>query len=342
MSGQTAHGDARTLHRALRRQPPGADLCTVCLVTIERTAGGVAADRRARRAPAAAAHRRETGKQRRSASRARCSACSTRSTSAKREAEMHPGETLLALHRRGTRGRPTRQAARRARADRAVSQAPQLTLARACWSTSSKWRWSSAEGSLRDDIALLALRMRRKPAAIAYACDRAGSSFLSMCRQETGQGRAELHGELDLLARHCCRARSRATPSPRRDSCARPRGPPVHRLGRPAGASSPHTSARVERGQELAITPGSQQVQRLFSIAGVDEHLRDHRLARRGACLAATPRPNLFSSRAAEQISAVSASCSRRCVAAAPLLMLERPSRLVRARSDLTDRVGTR
>ncbi|MGA7703663.1 MAG: PP2C family protein-serine/threonine phosphatase, partial [Solirubrobacteraceae bacterium] len=27
-----------TLHRALRLQPPGADLCTVCLVTLERTA----------------------------------------------------------------------------------------------------------------------------------------------------------------------------------------------------------------------------------------------------------------------------------------------------------------
>jgi anti-anti-sigma factor len=36
-------------------------------------------------------------------------------------------------------------------------------------------------------------------------------------------------------------------------------------------------SARVrsqERGQELAITPGSQQVQRLLSVTGVSEHLR--------------------------------------------------------------------
>jgi anti-sigma B factor antagonist len=29
-----------------------------------------------------------------------------------------------------------------------------------------------------------------------------------------------------------------------------------------------------ERGQEFAITPGSQQVQRLLSITRVDEHLR--------------------------------------------------------------------
>lgn len=29
-----------------------------------------------------------------------------------------------------------------------------------------------------------------------------------------------------------------------------------------------------ERGQELAITPGSQQVQRLLSVTGVSEHLR--------------------------------------------------------------------
>jgi serine phosphatase RsbU (regulator of sigma subunit) len=29
----------RTLHRELRRQPPGADLCTVCLVTVARASG---------------------------------------------------------------------------------------------------------------------------------------------------------------------------------------------------------------------------------------------------------------------------------------------------------------
>ena len=34
-----------------------------------------------------------------------------------------------------------------------------------------------------------------------------------------------------------------------------------------------HESAR-QRGQEFALTKGSDQVQRLFSIAGLDEHLR--------------------------------------------------------------------
>jgi anti-sigma B factor antagonist len=34
-----------------------------------------------------------------------------------------------------------------------------------------------------------------------------------------------------------------------------------------------HQSAR-QHGQELALTPGSEQVQRLFTIAGVSEHLR--------------------------------------------------------------------
>lgn len=34
-----------------------------------------------------------------------------------------------------------------------------------------------------------------------------------------------------------------------------------------------HESAR-QRGQEFALTKGSDQVQRLLSIAGVDEHLR--------------------------------------------------------------------
>jgi PAS domain S-box-containing protein len=37
MSGQSPAEMLDMLHRALRRQPPGADLCTVCLVTIERT-----------------------------------------------------------------------------------------------------------------------------------------------------------------------------------------------------------------------------------------------------------------------------------------------------------------
>jgi serine phosphatase RsbU (regulator of sigma subunit) len=37
ISGQTSSQMLDTLHRALRRQPPGADLCTVCLVTMERT-----------------------------------------------------------------------------------------------------------------------------------------------------------------------------------------------------------------------------------------------------------------------------------------------------------------
>lgn len=36
---------------------------------------------------------------------------------------------------------------------------------------------------------------------------------------------------------------------------------------------SAHQRSR-ERGQEFAITPGSQQVQRLLSITRVDEHLR--------------------------------------------------------------------
>jgi serine phosphatase RsbU (regulator of sigma subunit) len=37
MSGQSPPEMLATLHRALRCQPPGADLCTVCLVTLERT-----------------------------------------------------------------------------------------------------------------------------------------------------------------------------------------------------------------------------------------------------------------------------------------------------------------
>jgi PAS domain S-box-containing protein len=38
MLGQTPTGMLGTLHEALRRQPPGADLCTACLVTLELSA----------------------------------------------------------------------------------------------------------------------------------------------------------------------------------------------------------------------------------------------------------------------------------------------------------------
>jgi serine phosphatase RsbU (regulator of sigma subunit) len=39
MSGQSSPGMLETLHGALRRQPPGADLCTVCLVTVTHESG---------------------------------------------------------------------------------------------------------------------------------------------------------------------------------------------------------------------------------------------------------------------------------------------------------------
>ena len=35
MGGQSADAMLHTLHRALRRQPLGADLCTVCLVAVD-------------------------------------------------------------------------------------------------------------------------------------------------------------------------------------------------------------------------------------------------------------------------------------------------------------------
>ncbi len=41
ISGQSLTGMLDTLHQALRRQPPGADLCTVCLVVMTRTDGGM-------------------------------------------------------------------------------------------------------------------------------------------------------------------------------------------------------------------------------------------------------------------------------------------------------------
>jgi PAS domain S-box-containing protein len=40
MSGQSLTDMLGTLHQALRRQPPGADLCTVCLILMTRTSAG--------------------------------------------------------------------------------------------------------------------------------------------------------------------------------------------------------------------------------------------------------------------------------------------------------------
>ncbi|HTR89143.1 MAG TPA: SpoIIE family protein phosphatase [Solirubrobacteraceae bacterium] len=42
MSGQSPAGMLQTLHRALRGQPPDADLCTVCLVRVSRSGGRLA------------------------------------------------------------------------------------------------------------------------------------------------------------------------------------------------------------------------------------------------------------------------------------------------------------
>ena len=89
MSGQSPPEMLETLHQALRRQPPGADLCTVCLVTVDARVGARTLDRRARRPSAAAADRRR--RRRAPVGRpARCSACSTRSTSSKAKPSCAP------------------------------------------------------------------------------------------------------------------------------------------------------------------------------------------------------------------------------------------------------------
>ena len=84
------------LHQALRRQPTGADLCTVCLVAMSRAPRERAApDRRARRAPPPLRIERQRGTRRRSARPERCSGSSTRSRSTKPTPSCGPGETLL-------------------------------------------------------------------------------------------------------------------------------------------------------------------------------------------------------------------------------------------------------
>jgi serine phosphatase RsbU (regulator of sigma subunit) len=160
MSGQTAPEMLGTLHRALRRQPPGADLCTVCLVTMERTSERVrlkvvlaghppplliGADGRARPVGEPGTllgvldsiEFTETG------------------------AELSPGETLL-LYTDGVveAGRPNAQLGEDGLIE-LCSQAPAFDLGELLERIEHA-ALERAEESLRDDLALLGLRLRQE------------------------------------------------------------------------------------------------------------------------------------------------------------------------------------
>ena len=157
MSGQTPAGMLAMLHRALRRQPAGADLCTVCLVTIERTA------EKARLTVALAGHQPpllvgEGGEARPLGEPGTLLGVIDPVEIRETEAEMHPGETLL-LYTDGVpeAGRSGVQLGEAGLLE-LCTHAPQLSLAELLARIEAA-ALDSAAGRLRDDIALLAVRM---------------------------------------------------------------------------------------------------------------------------------------------------------------------------------------
>jgi PAS domain S-box-containing protein len=146
-----------TLHQALRRQPPGADLCTVCLVTVTLTSGY------ARLVVALAGHPpplliSRSGEAAQVGRPGTLLGVLDPIKIEECETELHAGETLL-LYTDGVpeAGRSSVQLGERGLLE-LCRKAPDLTLA-GLLKLVEDTALQRAEGRLRDDIALLALRL---------------------------------------------------------------------------------------------------------------------------------------------------------------------------------------
>jgi serine phosphatase RsbU (regulator of sigma subunit) len=157
MSGQTSLEMLGTLHQALRRQPPGADLCTVCLVTMEYASG------QARLTVALAGHPPPVivdadGAARLIGKPGTLLGVLDPIDLTETHAELRPGETLLLY----TDGVPDA-----GRSDEKLGEAGLLELCRKAPDLDlgkllehiEHVALERAEGSLRDDLALLGLRL---------------------------------------------------------------------------------------------------------------------------------------------------------------------------------------
>jgi PAS domain S-box-containing protein len=158
MGGQSATQMLATLHRALRRQPPGADLCTACLVTV------APAGEHLRLTVTLAGHpppmlidahgdAREVGRS------GTLLGVLDPIDVAECEEELRTGETLLLY----TDGIPEAGRGEEVLGERGLIElcrdAPGLTLA-GLLERIEQVALEHAEGSLRDDLALLGVRMR--------------------------------------------------------------------------------------------------------------------------------------------------------------------------------------
>jgi sigma-B regulation protein RsbU (phosphoserine phosphatase) len=150
-----------TLHRALRRQPPGADLCTACLVLVKP------APERLRLTVTLAGHPPPVlidsrGDARQIGQPGTLLGVLEPIHFVEHEAELSAGETLLLY----TDGIPEAGHSGEALGERGLIElcrkAPLLTLAQLLEHIEHV-ALERAEGSLRDDLALLGLRMRPSP-----------------------------------------------------------------------------------------------------------------------------------------------------------------------------------
>jgi PAS domain S-box-containing protein len=156
ISGQSPTEMLHTLHRELRRQPPGADLCTVCLVTVTRSSG------RTRLGISLAGHQRPLlitrgGGVSQLGRPGTLLGVIDPIEISESDAELRVGETLL-LYTDGVveAGRQNGGLAERGLSE-LCRQAPQLGLAQLLKHIENEVL-SHTGGTLRDDIALLAVR----------------------------------------------------------------------------------------------------------------------------------------------------------------------------------------
>ena len=165
MGGQSAKEMLGTLHRALRRQSPGADLCTACLVTVAPASGHI------RLTVTLAGHPPPMlidarGDARQIGQLGTLLGVLDPIDVAEYEDELRAGETLLLY----TDGIPEAGRGGEVLGERGLldlcRKAPRLTLAQLL-EYIEHVALERAEDSLRDDLALLAMRMRPSPAAIA-------------------------------------------------------------------------------------------------------------------------------------------------------------------------------
>jgi PAS domain S-box-containing protein len=161
MGGQSATEMLATLHRALRRQPPGADLCTACLVTV------APASEHLRLTVTLAGHPPPIlidthGDVRQIGQPGTLLGVLDPIDVAECEDELCAGETLLLY----TDGIPEAGRGEEVLGERGLIElcrkAPRLTLAQLLEHIEHV-ALAHAEGSLRDDLALLGMRMRPSP-----------------------------------------------------------------------------------------------------------------------------------------------------------------------------------